>query len=457
MGKATIISHDGDGLYTIRIDYDTRNLAAEKLVAESKVVALTSEIVALPVDDPRRAKLKILRASIQKQIDYIDEYGMIDGLVVQAWCPDLVTDATGEIGTCEIPNEYRRGDFAAGDIQLRPQYATRGTWVPARDGQIFPNIALSPWMSLWNKAIYPAWQKWKPTYRYGIISSIDTSNDTADVALDIPVYSSESDYARQDLNINQVDNLSAVPIEYLSCDSAAFSVGDECLVEFVGQDVENPLIVGFKDHPKSCLWEPWDAPDDRHVWRVYSSTDPSGPFFDEKPWVSTYLSDAEGNSAQVSGSRAKILARGTGGDPSKYIGNCFLLWDSADNVQISVVDNIAEISVSAQCGPNSPTSQGAVEWWIFQQTTQKRALILIVNDTSTPDDYMSWWPVWAPPMVAVNLNGNPSSSVAGTSISGTYQVDLGALGLTGPYLQTDFYIYADENDTFIDMDYIDFK
>jgi hypothetical protein len=38
----------------------------------------------------------------------------------------------------------------------------------------------------------------------------------------------------------------------MTCNADAFEVGDRVVVEFIGQDWENPRVVGFLDNPKRC-------------------------------------------------------------------------------------------------------------------------------------------------------------------------------------------------------------
>lgn len=46
--------------------------------------------------------------------------------------------------------------------------------------------------------------------------------------------------------------LTDVPIEYMDCNSDAFADGDEVIVEFTGQDWEQPKIIGFEESPRVC-------------------------------------------------------------------------------------------------------------------------------------------------------------------------------------------------------------
>jgi len=290
MGRIKILENKGDGLYRAQVVYDTGVLEQEKALLEEKDAALTSEIVdklieyndcllnpgtctaeKIAVLRQQISMLKIRRAGIQTRIDYIDKYGLKE-TIFSMWCADLTTDLAidSELGSCEIP-EYREGIYATGAINIRPAYSGRAVHSPTRDGWIRPNAALGPFSSYLYRSIFPAWQKWKPTYRYGTISNINTDNDTATVDLD-PVSSSESEHAREDLPINQDSRLVRVPIEYLDCNAEAFTDGRKVIVEFVGQGQDDPLIIGFEDNPAPCFipWENWPGPNfcDNQTWYV---------------------------------------------------------------------------------------------------------------------------------------------------------------------------------------------
>jgi len=43
-----------------------------------------------------------------------------------------------------------------------------------------------------------------------------------------------------------------VPIEYMHCNSGAFSTNDSVIVEFIGQDWNDPKVIGFELEPKTC-------------------------------------------------------------------------------------------------------------------------------------------------------------------------------------------------------------
>jgi len=49
--------------------------------------------------------------------------------------------------------------------------------------------------------------------------------------------------------------LTAVSVEYMNCNAAAFMDGDEVIVEFTNQDFSQPKVIGFKDNPNDCFFD----------------------------------------------------------------------------------------------------------------------------------------------------------------------------------------------------------
>jgi hypothetical protein len=122
-------------------------------------------------------------------------------------------------------------------------------------------MSSTPEGAFYNKALMPGWQKWMPTYRIGTITTIDAMSDTCSVMLEAAAS------IEQNLDINQELALAAVPVVYMDSNVAAFSVGDEVIVEFQGQDQDAPRVIGFKDHPKGSWRESWgDTVCGNHSW-----------------------------------------------------------------------------------------------------------------------------------------------------------------------------------------------
>jgi hypothetical protein len=180
------------------------------------------------------------KVALEKRKAYLQGVDVPDGPVVAAWCADLTEDLSGEVGTIEIPGERE-------SVNIQPGYDGNAAYNAARDGQLQPAIAGTPESAFYNLALLPGWQKWKPTYRFGTVTAID--GDICDVSLEAATSS------QQNMNINQSVTLSNVPIEYMTCNGAAFSEGDGVIVEFEGQDWNSPKVIGFKDNPKPCGWQ----------------------------------------------------------------------------------------------------------------------------------------------------------------------------------------------------------
>ena len=134
------------------------------------------------------------------------------------------------------------------------------------DGRYRARELCSPEQAFFNAAIFPGWQKFKPTYRWGTITYLDPDNNLANVTLG-PASSTASR-----LNTNQSPQLNGVPIRYMTCNAEAFEVGDNVVIGFgtmtevegeegstlawsSSQRWEEPVIIGFLDTPRRC--RPW--------------------------------------------------------------------------------------------------------------------------------------------------------------------------------------------------------
>jgi hypothetical protein len=254
MGKGTIISGGTDGQYQVEVLYNLERAAAEKAANLAKIANLEAQIAA-ETDEQKLNILKLQKLSLEKRNETLD--AIPETKEITAWCADLTEDLTGDVGLIEVP-----GESVAFNVQ--PGYENNAVYDPARDGQLTPTLAMTPAQAFYNLAMLPGWQKWKPTYRYGTITAI--SGDTADVTLDAATSTQQS------LGVNQESTLTGVPIEYMSCNGAAFEVGDEVLVKFTGQDWGGPVVVGFKDNPKACALTFLFIALDGDIAKVYPET-----------------------------------------------------------------------------------------------------------------------------------------------------------------------------------------
>ena len=244
MGKALIISDDGDGLYTVEIKHDTTAADTQLTRLDAILSAVNQKITDEKAkDEPDQsviAALNLRKTALQKRIDTVTEARDAD-YQTSVWCADRTAGLSGNVGTIEPGTQRGNG------INIQPGAGGEAVWDGARDGQATPFLTMDVADAMRNLAILPAIQKWRPTYRYGTISNIDYTADTCTVTLDNLASNI------QNLNINHQSVLNAVPIEYMSCNAAAFEDGDRVIVGFSPYSTEGqPRVIGFVDHPKAC-------------------------------------------------------------------------------------------------------------------------------------------------------------------------------------------------------------
>jgi hypothetical protein len=293
MGRGTILADLGEGQYTIKLDFGESRLAAQLLLLTGANTELDTQIAAqqakvntaqtalnasnaalaaaieayivgnsspnlLPAVENAKldqvakeealrtetvaiGKLQSAKANNLRKIDQLNSYRA--SLTLNAWCADYTEAASGEVATLEIPNEPKTVLIAPG-----------GRAPVDADGELRMRALMTPPQAYYNAAILPGWQKFKPTYRSGVITAI--SGDTADVLLD-EAKSSASDIAdiglvNVEFDVNQTSTLNAVPIVYQDCNAEVFEVGDPVVVQFMSQNWSTPRIIGFLSNPKEC-------------------------------------------------------------------------------------------------------------------------------------------------------------------------------------------------------------
>lgn len=184
-----------------------------------------------------RQELK--KTAMEKEIERLQNLIDQAEATQSAWCADLTEDlaADAEVGTIEINGEDKQ-------ILIHPGYNEAAVYDQERDGLLMPVGLATPAQALYNFMMLPGWQKWQSTYRVGEITAID--GDTCTVSLD-PAKSSA-----QDIDINQAQIIEDAPIEYMSCNGAAFALGDRVVVRFTGQDWDDPKVIGFETEPQPC-------------------------------------------------------------------------------------------------------------------------------------------------------------------------------------------------------------
>ena len=192
--------------------------------------------------EPLRIALRTLEASLVQAQKRVANW---NDLVVtsdrNAWCVDYTTEplaGSDYVRTLEIKGEQDLIVLAPG---MEMPVLTNDGALRARDLQ-------SPAGAFYNAAMLPGWQKWRPTFRWGTIDSLDRDAHTATISL------ADAPSSAQGLDVNQAATLQNVPVTYMSCNTAVFDVGDRVVVQFDGQSWDAPRVIGFLDNPRACSW-----------------------------------------------------------------------------------------------------------------------------------------------------------------------------------------------------------
>lgn len=241
MGRGQIVSGGELGRYQVKLIYAYRNRITARLadytqqiaMLDQKITAIDAQIAA-ESDPVKKAKLQdtrsvmvLQRASVQKLHDYYSTKMPADP-TVDAWCADKTEDlaAGTNVGTIEIPGE-------PSTVLVRPAYDNRSVYTAARDGNIMPSIAGSPYQVLFNRMLLPGWQRHKPIYRAGTIvpDSLNFSTNTCSVCLD-PEYSSQQ-------NLPAVDGLSITNCNMGDDDQSAYLTSSTN--DFCSRNPDHPL------------------------------------------------------------------------------------------------------------------------------------------------------------------------------------------------------------------------
>lgn len=239
MGRAQIISESGDGLYTVEVKHDT-SAAESTLTNLNASLTFVNGRLAVETIPEEIAFLKIRKTALEKQIERVTAAGESD-YQVSAWCADLTTGLTGDVGTIEPAAEYKNG------INIQPGYGGASAHNADRDGQGTPFLTMHVADAMRNFAAMPGIQKWRLTYRYGTLSNLDKAAGTCTVTLDAVASSIQA------LNVNHQTTFDNVSIDYMNCDAIAFANGDDVIVKWDPYHTDSdPVVIGFKDNPKPC-------------------------------------------------------------------------------------------------------------------------------------------------------------------------------------------------------------
>lgn len=178
-------------------------------------------------------KLKAERMALKERQGVLSAIPTV--VLKEAWCADYTQRTSGEVGTIEIPDEP--------DLMLVQPGAPDHT---ADHGVLVARAAQKPHQVYFNAAVLPGVQRHRPKYRLGTIERMYYTAGVADVVL------ASANSSAINLPINARSRLFNVPFQYMSCNSAAFQVGDEVVIWLTGGSWDTPMIIGFKREPRKC-------------------------------------------------------------------------------------------------------------------------------------------------------------------------------------------------------------
>lgn len=198
MGRAVITANKGDGLYDILLQYD-RGKIPDRLAAISlRLTELTNTLIPTAEAEVEAAQialqyavgdeipkatatlfakqrtlafLRLEKISLQKEQSRLNAVPQTMARA-NVWCTDYTIDLSPNtiVGTMEINGEQSKIILTpGGDDDI---------------GIMQPAGANTPAGTFFNLAIFPWWQRWKPTYRIGEIKEIDYATNTASVCIE---------------------------------------------------------------------------------------------------------------------------------------------------------------------------------------------------------------------------------------------------------------------------------
>jgi len=164
------------------------------------------------------------------------------------WRPELATDRTTTFGVRNDPDSiYPDTEFTYTEYPLTIIDAAAGG-----PGVLRLSETLSAESVFVNAALEPGHLKWKPLWRYGVITSL--AGNLCDVTMEsVAARDLPGRPIEQAMPLDEVVTLSSVPISYPPCHGEAFSVGDAVLILFEGYDRNIPKVIGFRREPRPCF------------------------------------------------------------------------------------------------------------------------------------------------------------------------------------------------------------
>ncbi len=238
MGKAIIVTNKGAGLYSVSLVYEHARFTED-------IGKLTTAISALSIKPSPTESERWQLASYKTRLQYINDK-IPDAGPFDIWCADYSEDIAIDEVVGIIEHISEQG--AAVTIKANSLSGFEGSAVwEVKDGEIQKVASSIPSAWFYNLAIIAGQQRWRPRYRHATITALDFIKHTAS----IDFFAASS--VMHDYDVNAVPSAVNVPITYLDCNSLAFDVGDEVIVNFPTNNWDTLNVIGFIESPEKCV------------------------------------------------------------------------------------------------------------------------------------------------------------------------------------------------------------
>ena len=364
MGKAKIVSHLGEGKYSVQlyhniakvefkkarlndnltqVNADITTKEADKTTAESDLALASNNYQSLinayadclKANDNNQDKCKNqYNGMMERYAEFVEAQQLVNSLnqsldslyvikqrlerdiavlnnvhdewtQMNIWCADL---CDGDLGDSVIPNGT---EVATIDIYsfrekkyehwiVPSSYGRDNSYTESTNGTIKSSLSNNEYGFMFNWNMLGPQMAWSPAYRLATITSIDADNNRASVS-----YFDLTDEDGVNFNGNEVTT--NIAIDYMLCNHTSFLVGDGVIISFCGDRFEDPIIIGFYANPRSCTTKLFA--------QFYSSAD--NTYFDMAPANNltdlqssgneAYRDDFSGHQTVVSKSEGHIL------------------------------------------------------------------------------------------------------------------------------------------------------
>jgi len=378
MGKAKIVSHLGEGKYSVQlyhniakvefkkarlndnltqVNADITTKEADKTTAESDLALASNNYQSLinayadclKANDNNQDKCKNqYNGMMERYAEFVEAQQLVNSLnqsldslyvikqrlerdiavlnnvhdewtQMNIWCADL---CDGDLGDVVIPDNtevatidiYSFSDKKYEHWIVPSSYGRDNSYTESINGNIKSSLSNNEYGFVYNWNMLGPQMAWSPAYRLATITSIDTDNNRASV--------SYFDLTDEDgVNFNGHEPTANIAFDYMLYNHTSFRVGDGVIVSFCEAKFGDALIIGFYANPKAETL-------DFYIYAKLFTNQFSTLYNDMLTAQPTIGDVVEGNTPLVRTSPypANSFTRTLGGDTLVVFGACIDEW-----------------------------------------------------------------------------------------------------------------------------------